>query len=137
MRNLSARFWIENLSSQESWTPRSYPLHLATAKGHLGVVKKLVSVNTDKCYAHDKYGRDPLHLEAVKGQVKVLKELVRQSPDTARHKMDYGEILLHLCMKHNNLEVQKLVVEILGDHKSVNLKNDNGNTILHLAAADK
>lgn len=52
------------------------PLHLATAKGHLGVVKKLLSVNTDMCYAHDKYCRDPLHLAAVKGQVEVLKELV-------------------------------------------------------------
>ncbi|KAI6669416.1 hypothetical protein NL676_004301 [Syzygium grande] len=60
------------------------------------------------CYARDVYGRSPLHIAVVKGRVDVLKELVRDSPHPA-----------------------------LGDHEFVNLKNDDGDTIFHLAAASK
>ncbi|XP_030456844.2 ankyrin repeat-containing protein ITN1-like [Syzygium oleosum] len=113
------------------------PLHLAAAKGHLGVVKKLLTVNADMCYARDRYGRNPLHIAAVKGRIDVLKELIRESPDAAHQKMGHGETILHLCVKHNNLEALKLLVESFGDPEFVNLKNDNGDTILHQAAADK
>ncbi|XP_048140786.1 ankyrin repeat-containing protein BDA1-like [Rhodamnia argentea] len=113
------------------------PLHLATAKGHLGVVKKLLTVNADVCYARDKYGRNPLHIAAVKGRVDALKELVRERPDAARQRMEHGETILHLCVKHNNVEALKLLVESVGDDEFVNLKNDDGDTVLHLAAADR
>ncbi|KAF8027118.1 hypothetical protein BT93_E0135 [Corymbia citriodora subsp. variegata] len=113
------------------------PLHLVTAKGYLGVVKKLLNINANMCYTRDKYGRNPLHIAAVKGRIDVLEELVQESPNAARHKMEHGETILHLCVKHNNLEALKLLLETIGDHEFINLKNDDGNTILHLAAADK
>jgi len=51
--------------------------------------------------------------------------------------MEHGETILHLCVKHNNLEALKLLAENIGDNEFVNLKNDDGDTILHLAIADK
>jgi ankyrin repeat protein len=44
---------------------------------------------------------------------------------------------MHLCVKHNHLEALNLLVESMTDDKFVNSTDDDGNTILHLAAAMK
>lgn len=31
--------------------------------------------------------------------------------------MEHGETRLHLCVKHDNLEAPKLLVETVGDHE--------------------
>ena len=52
--------------------------------------------------------------------------------------MQRGETILHLCVRHNQLEALKFLVETMDEHNEVvNAKDDNGFTILHLAVADK
>ncbi|KAI3715656.1 hypothetical protein L6452_22642 [Arctium lappa] len=120
----------------ESDSQRRLPLHIASAKGHVEIVKVLVSAHPETCLARDRDGRNPLHLAAIKGRYEVVKELLRALPHAARA-MVQQETILHLCVKHNQLEVLKLLVESLGDHEFVNSKDADGNTILHLAVADK
>ncbi|KAL9445022.1 hypothetical protein AB3S75_018090 [Citrus x aurantiifolia] len=91
---------------------KASPLHLAAAKGYLDIVLKLVSVNPEMCFARDIDGKNPLHIAAIRGNVNVLKELVK-------------------------LESLRLLVETRNDHEFVNSKDDNGNTILHLAILEK
>ncbi|KAI3524056.1 hypothetical protein L1887_02676 [Cichorium endivia] len=121
--------------AMEPDSQRRLPLHLASAKGHVDVVKALVSASPDTCLARDRDGRNPLHLAAIKGRYDVVKELVHARPHAARAVVQQ-ETILHLCVKHNQLEVLKFLVERV-DHEFVNSKDADGNTILHLAVADK
>ncbi|XP_057958382.1 ankyrin repeat-containing protein BDA1-like [Malania oleifera] len=116
---------------------RSLPLHLASAKGNLEIVEVLLANNPDMCLACDKYGRNPLHLAVMKGRIDVLKELVATKPSAAKVEVDHGESMLHLCVRYNEFEALKLLVKALNDNELVNARDDNENTILHLAVADK
>ncbi|KAJ0724550.1 putative ankyrin repeat-containing domain-containing protein [Helianthus annuus] len=116
---------------------RRLPLHIASAKGHVDIVKALLSANPETCTARDRDGRNALHVAAVKGHCEVVKMLVQAQPHAARAMVQQQETILHLCVKHNQLEVLKLLIETMGDHEFVNTKDSHGNTILHLAVADK
>ncbi|KAK2644962.1 hypothetical protein Ddye_020157 [Dipteronia dyeriana] len=116
---------------------KSSPLHLAAAKGHVDIVKSLITVNPETCFVRDRDGRSPLHIAAIKGNVCVLKELLRVRPDTARILTDRGGTVLHLCVRYNQLEALKFLVETLDDPDFFSCKDHDGNTILHMAVADK
>ncbi|XP_031251328.1 ankyrin repeat-containing protein BDA1-like [Pistacia vera] len=116
---------------------KSSPLHLATSKGYLDIVTILVLVNPEMCLARDRDGKNPVHIAAIKGRVSVLKELVKVRPNAARMLMERGETILHACVRFDQLEAMKFLMEQISDHEFVNSKDDDGNTILHLAVADK
>ncbi|KAF5950248.1 hypothetical protein HYC85_012241 [Camellia sinensis] len=120
---------------------RCSPLHLASAEGHHEIVKQLLDANDDVCEAYDEDGRTPLHLAAMKGRVEVIKLLTRAWPESNRQKLGRGgESVLHLCVKYNRLEALKTLVDellIQNDAGFVNSEDQDGNTILHLAAALK
>ncbi|KAK9060610.1 hypothetical protein SSX86_021316 [Deinandra increscens subsp. villosa] len=114
------------------------PLHIASAKGHIEIVTLLLSAKPETCVvARDRDGMNALHLAAIKGYYEVVKELVQAQPQAARA-MVQQETILHLCVKHNQVEVLKLLMESVGDdHEFISTKDANGNTILHLAVADR
>ncbi|KAJ4708970.1 Ankyrin repeat family protein [Melia azedarach] len=116
---------------------RSSPLHLATAKGYLDIVSKLVRINPEMCFARDRDGKNPLHIAAIKGRVDILREFVQVRPQAARVLMDQGDTILHACVRYNQLGAMKLLIQTLADYEFLNSKDNDGNTILHLAAADK
>ncbi|KAI6682173.1 hypothetical protein NL676_036054 [Syzygium grande] len=122
--------------AREQDSQRSTPLHLAAAKGYLNIVASLLRVSPEICFVRDKYERNPLHVAAMKGHVDVLELLVRARPDAARSVVEHGQTILHLCVKHNRVETLKLLMDILGDEQFINSRDDYGDSILHLAAAD-
>ncbi|XP_027183194.1 ankyrin repeat-containing protein BDA1-like [Coffea eugenioides] len=85
------------------------------------------------CLARDRDGRNPLHLAAMYGRVAVLQVLIRAGFQAALEKTDGGGTILHLCIKYNQLEALKTLVDILKHPEFVNAKNEDGMTILHLA----
>ncbi|XP_031374925.1 ankyrin repeat-containing protein BDA1-like [Punica granatum] len=116
---------------------KSSPLHLATAKGHVEVVKLLLSENPEVCLFRDADGRNPCHVAVIKGHTQVLKELVQAKPEAARAEIGGGNIL-HLCVKHYQLEALEFLLDMMGDDREfVNYLDNDGSTILHLAAADR
>ncbi|GAA0169112.1 homeodomain transcription factor [Lithospermum erythrorhizon] len=118
---------------------RSSALHLASAKGYMEIVKILLSVKPEMCLAYDGDGYNPIHVAAIKGRVDVLKTLARIHPDAARAKvrMHQGENVLHLCVQYYHLEALMCLVDSMNDQEFVNTRDDNGNSILHLAMVDK
>ncbi|KAI3468082.1 hypothetical protein Pfo_024745 [Paulownia fortunei] len=116
---------------------QSSPLHLASAKGHVDVVRALLSVDPRTCLVRDRNGLTPLHLAAIKGRVEVMKMMLQAKPDAAQLTVYRGENILHLCVKHYQLEALKLLVKTIGDPEFINSKDADGNTVLHLAVADK
>ncbi|XP_075665076.1 uncharacterized protein LOC142634675 [Castanea sativa] len=110
------------------------PLHLASAEGHIEIVQALLHGNDNTCLIHDQYGRIPLHYAAMRGRVKVVKELIAVWPDSTQVMLDGGETILRLCIKYNQLEALKLLVDPVRDAREcLNSKDHGGNTILHLA----
>ncbi|KAJ0963610.1 hypothetical protein J5N97_028732 [Dioscorea zingiberensis] len=119
-------------------------LHLASAHGHLSIVKQLISkVGSHLCLLKDKDGRLPVHTAAMKGRISILEELISACPESARALTCQKESVLHLAVQFmNSVETLEYLVEKLGvvggeinDHELLNLKDDKGNTILHHAVA--
>ncbi|KAK3436045.1 hypothetical protein EUGRSUZ_C00701 [Eucalyptus grandis] len=108
--------WKPELVKEQD-SQSSTPLHLAAAKGYLNIVASLLRVDPEICFVCDKYERNPIHVAAMKGHVDVLELLVRTKPDAARSVIEHGQMILHLCF--------------------INLGDEYGDTILHLAAANR
>ncbi|PRQ56897.1 putative ankyrin repeat-containing domain-containing protein [Rosa chinensis] len=118
---------------------RRSSLHLASAEGHEEIVQVLLHADhADVCLYHDQDGRIPLHYSAMRGRLEVLKKLIRAKPESIFVSVlnRSRETALHLCVKYNQLECLKLLVEHVGEQKSEFLNSKDtvgGRTILHLA----
>ncbi|KAK8602133.1 hypothetical protein V6N13_058213 [Hibiscus sabdariffa] len=116
------------------------PLHVASTLGHLEFVHEVLARKPELAKELDSHNSSPLHLllqKAMKGHLGLLKELVEARPWAAQVLMEQGETILHACVRCNQLEALKLLVERISDHDFVNCKNGDGNTIMHLAVAAK
>lgn len=124
------------------------PLHLAAQGNSIDMVKELVDANPDVCSLTDQHGRTPLHLAAMKNRTEIMKILIEKHPKAIQMLAEYqSETILHLCVKHNSLDALKLLVDEMrnphtnteifweGGSISVNSKDGDGNTILHLSVA--
>ncbi|KAG7986894.1 hypothetical protein I3843_03G106500 [Carya illinoinensis] len=99
-------------------------LHLACAEGHTQVVKALLQANMDMCLP-------------MRGHVEVIKELLIAHPRSISRMNMYGDNVLHLCVRHNCLDALKLLVaESINNEDFVNSKDNDGNSILHLATIE-
>ncbi|XVF88593.1 hypothetical protein PTKIN_Ptkin19aG0063300 [Pterospermum kingtungense] len=118
------------------------PLHLACANGHVETVKELLKIDGETehelCRQKDKKGRTPMHLAAIKGRDRVVAALVLACPESVREVTDKGETILHLTVKsENGCKMLRGLVEGLEDKEMLNWKDEDGNTVLHLAAVTK
>ncbi|KAI3900013.1 hypothetical protein MKW98_000913 [Papaver atlanticum] len=119
------------------------PLHLASVRKSLRMVRLLLKAEPGACIVQDEDGRTPLHLAAMKNRVEIMKALIKEGlPEAIHVKNDQnGETILHGCVKSNtNLETLELLTDYLvgaqppyPDSVSINSKDNDGNTILHLA----
>lgn len=115
------------------------PLHLASANAQIEFVTELLRVDTSACLVRDKDGKVPLHLAVMKGaRVEVVSELAQASHESTRMKVERGDSVLHLCVKNERLDALKVLVDVLRSENNgrelMIAKNDDGNTVLHLAA---
>ncbi|KAM3699382.1 hypothetical protein ACJW31_05G021600 [Castanea mollissima] len=116
------------------------PLHISALVGQLDFSKALLLQKPQLGVELDSHKRCPLHLASAEGhidirRVEVVKELIITRPDSTHVMLDGGETVLRLCVKHNQLEALKLLVESVSDKGDfLNSKDrDGGNTILQIA----
>ncbi|KAF3441892.1 hypothetical protein FNV43_RR15807 [Rhamnella rubrinervis] len=118
------------------------PMHLACANGHVELVEHLLKIDLDTghelCRRRDNKGRTPLHLATIKGRVLVAGELLMACPESVMEVTEQKETILHLTVKNENgFKALRILVEKLNSKELLNWKDEEGNTILHLAAARK
>ncbi|KAL3615505.1 hypothetical protein CASFOL_041166 [Castilleja foliolosa] len=117
------------------------PLHIASATGDFEIVKEFLKLGGFICLVKGKEKRIPLHFAVVKGRIIVLSELLSACSDSITEVTARRESCFHLAVKNNQFEAFKVLCEhivVLSDKEYVlNMKDEHGNTILHLAASTK
>ena len=116
---------------------RCTPLHLACSKGHLEITRELLRLDPDLTSLQDNDGRTPLHWAAMKGRVNIIDEILSVSLQSAEMRTEHGETVLHLGVKNNQYEAVKYLTETLNISQLLNTPDSDGNTIFHLATAEK
>lgn len=116
------------------------PIHLATAAGHLEIVKELLEKGgIFLCLLKDKEGRTPLHHAAITGRIQIIEEILSRCPQTIDQVTTLGETAPLLAVKHCKFEAFKVLFEKskqLEKHEErMNAKDNEGNAILELARA--
>ncbi|KAJ8450463.1 hypothetical protein Cgig2_002148 [Carnegiea gigantea] len=115
---------------------RVYTTSLVRSKGALGDLE-CFTCSESQCLERNEIGRNPVHVAALKGQKLVLGKLLEVKPQAACERTSIGETVLHLCVKHNQRETLKFLVEFIGNAPLLNAKDSIGDTILHLAVATR
>ncbi|KAK6912740.1 PGG domain [Dillenia turbinata] len=113
------------------------PLHLACSKGHYDITGELLRLDEDLVCVQDNEGKTPLHWAAIKGRINIIDEILAVSLESGEILTKQGETVLHLAVKNNQFEALRYLMETLNITKLVNLQDNDGNTILHLATAGK
>ncbi|XP_057776321.1 ankyrin repeat-containing protein At2g01680-like [Salvia miltiorrhiza] len=111
---------------------KSSPLHIAVEEGKLEMVKRLLSVAPETCWWRDDQGMNAVHVAAVRGRVEILEEMLQLDLLPAMERLHRGQTVLHLCVKHRQLSTLKVLVHKFDEF--VGAKDDDGETLLHLAA---
>ena len=57
------------------------PMHLASANGHLEIVRELLKVDKRLCQLEGREEKNPLHYAATKGKVDVVSEMLLACPE--------------------------------------------------------
>ncbi|KAF8412917.1 hypothetical protein HHK36_000889 [Tetracentron sinense] len=114
------------------------PMHLASLKGDLRMVKELMTIGHELCLLKGRERRTPLHCAAMSGNIDIINELVLGFPKSIVELTVQKETALHLALKNNQLEAFQLLLDWVKEFDKkyiVNWKDNEGNTILHLAVS--
>ncbi|KAK4435194.1 hypothetical protein Salat_0682700 [Sesamum alatum] len=138
------KFCPPTLPTQSRWL---YPLHLASAGGHLEIVTFLLEFGKQKsaveelCMKKDRDGRTAIHSAVVNGTIDVIDVLFVHCPQAATEVTFHQDIVLHLVVKHHQHEALKFLIDRKFGSSAGSLLNlgdwEGGNTILHLATANR
>lgn len=116
------------------------PMHLASANGHLEIVRELLKVDRRLCRLEGREKKNPLHYAATRGKVDVVSEMLLACPECVEDMTVQKETALHLAVKNSQHEAVKVLLTWVREMKRediLNLKDEQGNTILHLATWKK
>ncbi|KAJ4839961.1 hypothetical protein Tsubulata_047351, partial [Turnera subulata] len=116
------------------------PMHIAAANGHVEIVRELMIVDSRLCLLDGRAKKTPLHYAAIKGRVEVIKEMLLGCPDCIEMVTVQRETALHLAVRNGHFEATKVLMDWVRENNKedmLNMKDELGNTVLHLAAWKK
>lgn len=123
---------IGEIPSVFKWEMINRAVHAAARGGNLEILKELLSDCSDVLAYRDIQGSTILHAAAGRGQVEVVKELVA-SFDIINSTDNLGNTALHVAAYRGQLAVVEAL--ILASPSSISLKNNAGETFLHMAVS--
>lgn len=115
-------------------------MHVASANGHLEIVKALQRAEPGCCQVKGKDQWTPLHCAARRGRVEIIREIVSACPASFEDVTVLRETVLHLAVKNSQFEAIRVLLELLREMDKLhvlNMKDNLGNSILHLATWKK
>ncbi|CAI9267887.1 unnamed protein product [Lactuca saligna] len=112
-------------------------LHLACSRGQLDTTRELLWSDPDLLYLRDHNGWTPLHWASMKGRVGIIGEIISINLESVEMVTNHGETVLHLAVKYNQFDGLRHLMETLNITKLVNVQDNDGNTVLHVATAGK
>ncbi|KAK1575615.1 hypothetical protein Q3G72_006974 [Acer saccharum] len=113
-------------------------MHLVSAKGDVKMVEFLEKLYPGSCLVENKNSMIPLHVAVLKGQSVLVRKLVSLCPESLKKVSSKQETVFHLALKNSQSGVFQVLVDEIkklnqGQHL-LNKKDDEGNTVLHIAA---
>ncbi|XP_059444292.1 uncharacterized protein LOC132176176 [Corylus avellana] len=123
------------------------PMHLALQNNQTHVVCRLLDADKDLVRVQGKEGATPLHHVAQTGNLYLLAEFRKVCPMSIKDVTIRGETALHFALNNTKLDafeflirwLQQITLEdasSLWENKLLNWKNEEGNTLLHMAVSN-
>ncbi|RDX80992.1 Ankyrin repeat-containing protein BDA1, partial [Mucuna pruriens] len=122
------------------------PIHLAIELGHITIALCLVHINKDLVRVKGREGLTPLHLASQKGEITLLTEFLKACPDSIKDVTVRNETALHIALRHEQYAALQVLFRWLVTNSQIgaihlertilNWKDEQGNTILHVAAVN-
>ncbi|RWR77678.1 ankyrin repeat-containing protein BDA1-like protein [Cinnamomum micranthum f. kanehirae] len=119
-------------------------LRIAASEGYTDILRKIVRENPSLASRKDESGCSALHLASRKGNVELIKEFLGKDPNLSFLRDCDGRSPLHSAViSEQLLAVQEFLVERPGPASFnrlqvtdlINIADNNGDTVLHLAAS--
>ncbi|KAA8525994.1 hypothetical protein F0562_007906 [Nyssa sinensis] len=114
------------------------PIHLALECGHDQTVRKLISLDRELICVQGKEGITPLHYVTERQNLDLLATFLFNCPTSIEKLTNRGETAVHIAVKNQNFGAFEILLAWLhawADMKEIlELKDDEGNTVLHIAA---
>ncbi|KAA8525987.1 hypothetical protein F0562_007913 [Nyssa sinensis] len=115
----------------QNYTLRSQPILADT-------VRKLVKFDSELVRVRGKEGITPLHYVAQTGEDDVLADFLWACPASMEELTNRCETATHIAVKNKHVQAFKVILGWLNRTKKeevLNWKDENGNTVLHIAAS--
>ncbi|XVF83537.1 hypothetical protein PTKIN_Ptkin16aG0497000 [Pterospermum kingtungense] len=112
------------------------PLHIAAAAGHTDFAMEIMNLKPSFARKLNQRGFSPIHLALENGQTKMVVNLLSVDKDL---------VPLHIAARNNNLRAFRAILmciqktpedNLFQRGRILNLQDNDGNTVLHIAAAN-
>ncbi|KAG4136282.1 hypothetical protein ERO13_D08G271300v2 [Gossypium hirsutum] len=120
------------------------PMHLALKMGHTKLVLRLLKTDKDLVRVKGREGMTPFHCAAAVGNSNLLFHFLETCPECVEDVTVRNETALHLALKNDHTDAFNLLHGWLRknrrgggnslERKVVNWRDDDDNTVLHIAA---
>ncbi|KAH6792685.1 Ankyrin repeat family protein [Perilla frutescens var. hirtella] len=106
--------------------------HVAAAKGHLGIVKELLSKWPELCRVCNSSNTSPLYTAAAQNHLDVVNAILDADVSSVRIVRKNGKTALHTTARYGQLSIVKALIE--RDPGIIAIKDKKCQTALHMAA---
>ncbi|KAJ8763789.1 hypothetical protein K2173_003571 [Erythroxylum novogranatense] len=113
-------------------------LHLALKLGHIDTTRAIINLNCELIRVKGKRRMTPLHAVVKMGHVSLLEEFLYSCPSSIEDLTTQNESPLHIATKNMKLGALRVLFGFahrINKEDVLNLRDDDGNTILHIAVS--